>query len=77
MSGSTAVQTVTGVLEQVEHLQVAEVRPGDVLVVTVKQALSPQAVERVSAMLKSIWPNTRVLILDQSATLGVVRECSV
>ena len=49
-----------------------KVEPDDVLVLTVKWHISPEAHDRLRQGLKETFPNNRAIVLEEGATLGVV-----
>jgi hypothetical protein len=56
-----------------EHLAVARVKPGDVIVYTPPRRLSVDDSVRVQSMLSEIWPRNKVVILHSGDKLEIVR----
>lgn len=67
-------ETVDGKPEWLEHLSVLSVQPGDILVVRTRQMLSYKTVEWITEKLRALFPEHRVLILENDMELGVVRR---
>lgn len=59
---------------KIDHLQVARMEPGDILVLTVAQEITNDDAMRIQSYLKRTFPNTETLILGPGMELGIVRE---
>lgn len=55
-----------------EHVRVMRVKPGDVVVLTADAALSPEAVEHATDLLKERFPDNECIVVS-GAELSVVR----
>lgn len=68
MNREDAIET----LEMLERVQRDALGRGDVLVLTVRGRLSEAAKDRIDMLFKEVWPNNRVVVLDDGAELKVV-----
>jgi hypothetical protein len=59
-------------LKEVEHINVASLKPTDVVVVELSESLSCEATEHIQRTLRSVFPNNKVVICDQGTKLKVV-----
>lgn len=58
----------------IRFIAVARVRPDDVLVVVMRGTPSQQDMENARQMVAFIWPDHRVIALDDATDLRIVRE---
>lgn len=68
MTGGVDVQ-----LAQVD-LSVITVGPGDTLVITARDALSPEVRQRLAETLGRTFPGRKTVVLDAGLKLGIIRE---
>jgi hypothetical protein len=59
-------------LEQVERINVASLKPTDVVVVELSEAISSETAEHIQRTLRQIFPSNKVVICDQGTRLKVV-----
>jgi hypothetical protein len=59
-------------LPEVRSIEVARLKPTDVLVVEMRRAVSMKEVENIQAMLKPIFPDNKVVVCDDGTKLRVV-----
>jgi hypothetical protein len=59
-------------LKQVEHINVASLKPTDVIVVELSEAIPTESAEYIRRTLREIFPSNRVIICDQGTRLKVV-----
>lgn len=59
-------------MPEIARLSVAPVRPNDVIVVECEGTLSTSTADRIHAQLKEIWPNNKIVILDELIRIKVV-----
>ena len=71
-----AAAAVIEALEQAERINVARLKPSDIIVVEFLEDLSSEAVERVHRLLKGIWPRNKVLVFDNGTRLKIVEAGS-
>jgi hypothetical protein len=57
-----------------EHVQVLRMEPDDVIVLQMDRYPSAVEAESIRAQAETVWPGRRVVVLDPSTTLKVVRE---
>jgi hypothetical protein len=57
-----------------EHVQVLMMEPDDVIVLQMDRYPSAVEAESIRAQAETVWPGRRVVVLDPSTTLKVVRE---
>lgn len=63
-------------LPETPHVTVAKIEPTDVIVIESPGALRPEIHERLRVILKNVWPNNVVLVLDNGLQMKVCREVS-
>lgn len=61
-------------MPEVEKVSSVDLQPADVLVVECQAHLPHAVLERIKAMVNNIWPNHRVVVIDQGLKLRVLRE---
>jgi hypothetical protein len=59
-------------LEQVERILVASLKPTDVVVVELNEAISVEAAEHIQRTLRQVFPSNKIVICDQGTQLKVV-----
>ena len=62
-----------GALQQLEHLRVVKVNPGDLIVYSTPASLSLHRRDQIRRVIITEFPNNRVLIIE-SGSLGVFRN---
>lgn len=60
-------------IPEVESVEVARLRPGDVVVLTAKERLSSTAIEWIQKFAKDVFPNNKVIVLDNGMTMKIAR----
>lgn len=60
-------------LPPLEHMQVAHIEPGDVLVVRCQVRLSQDQAEFIKQRMRSTFGDVPVLVIDSNATLSIAR----
>ena len=56
-------------LPELERIAVARLKPGDVIVVESWDVITSPAAERISALLRRVWPDHPVVIMERGMTL--------
>ena len=73
MNRREAIAALTS-LPGLTSVQVADLKPNDVLVFEVESHLSQETVQRIKAYAEHLWPGHRVAVLDAGMKLKVMRE---
>jgi hypothetical protein len=55
----------------VEHISVASLKPTDVVIVNVSEYISMSTADRMRALLKEIWPDNKVLVLEKGVEIKI------
>jgi len=61
--------------EFIENMKVLDVRPGDVICASTRTVLSEVAQDRLIHCIKEVFPDNRVVLLEDGMELGVMRPC--
>lgn len=72
MTRRDAVAALVG-MPAITRIAAAPVAPADVIVVDVRDKISPYVRADMTAQLLAIWPGRRILILDGGMTLRIVQ----
>jgi hypothetical protein len=73
MNRREAIAALTS-LPGLTSVQVADIKPNDVLVFEVETHLSAQTIQRIKDFAGELWPGHRVAVLDAGMKLKVMRE---
>lgn len=57
----------------VERLQIMNIEPGDTLVITLKDVVSREEMDRTHTILSKLYPFSKVLVMDDGAEIKIVR----
>lgn len=63
-------------LPEVKQIEVARLTPTDVVVVEVQGHLSAEATARMQATLQPLWPENKILVLEDGARLKVASSAA-
>lgn len=61
-------------IPDVQSIEVASLKPGDVIVISTVRLVSMDTAKRIEVLLNQIWPNNKVIVLDDGATMKVVQS---
>lgn len=74
---AAVVRKILPKVVEIDEVQRVKVEPRDVVVVECQHHMPPQALVNVREQLQQIWPNNRVVVVDQGLKLKVLRERQV
>jgi len=57
---------------EVARVEVARLKPTDVIVVNCDALITREVVARITAHFKSIWPANEIIVLDRGLTMKIV-----
>lgn len=72
MNRREAIAALTA-LPMLKGIEVASIRPGDVIVAEVDTALSDASSERIKNALSQVWPDTKIVVCSEGMRLKVIR----
>lgn len=61
-------------IQRIERIQVAEINPGDTVIITLPEQATPDEMERFAEAFKDRFPNNEVLIVSSGVEIAVKRE---
>ncbi len=61
-------------IEYIKHMGILPIQPGDVVVVKVDHMLCDMAYKSLTDRLKGIFPNSKCIVLEAGADIGVMRD---
>jgi hypothetical protein len=76
MDVKDALETLGAKLPEVDRIAKVNLRPGDVVVLEVKQRISHEVADRIKALAETIWPDNKVAVFDSEITVKVLERCT-
>lgn len=73
MNRREALKLLTA-LPAVKSIEVANVRPDDVIIIECDHAVSQSTVAQIEHGLGRIWPGRKIVVLDQSMKMRIARH---
>jgi hypothetical protein len=73
MNRREAIAALTS-LPGLTSVQVADLKPNDVIVAEFEGRLSSDQMSQIQAQLNSVWPRHRVVVMDSECRLKVMRD---
>ena len=61
-------------LPAVKSIEIANLKPNDVIVFELDHMLSAEVIERIKTSAEQIWPGRKVVVLDQGMRMHIARE---
>lgn len=60
-------------MSEIKSIEFARLEPGDVIVISSSDLISSVASQRIKDVVESVWPDRKVMVLDRSFTMKVIR----
>ena len=61
-------------LERVKASLIGQIRPGDTIVLKMKEMMPGEAIARTTEYMENVFPGTKILVLGPGTTMEVYRE---
>lgn len=61
-------------LPAIKSIEVAKLDPKDTVIVSAMGRLSQTEMENIQVGLNAVWPNNRIIVLDDGMSIKVVRQ---
>lgn len=61
-------------IPEIAAVEVASLKPGNVIVISAQRRVSSESAGRIYALLKTIWPNNKVIVIEEGITMKVVQS---
>lgn len=74
LGGMTATPAVAEAIRQIDDAKILKLEPGDTLVLTSKDRLTPRAIDHLIENVRRHFPNNKAILLDGGLDLKIIKS---